>query len=94
MDIIWDEDKNNLLKKERKICFEEAAEIIMGKQEIDFIENPVRDGQAYYIIKLNNYIHVVPAIINEQNQIVLKTIFPSRKFQKKYGGKENEQKSN
>jgi uncharacterized DUF497 family protein len=93
-DIIWDENKNELLKSERNICFEEAAEIIINKQEIDLIENPVRQGQAYYIIKLNGYIHVVPAVINKKNQIVLKTIFPSRKFQKKYGGKSNEKNGN
>jgi uncharacterized DUF497 family protein len=90
MKIIWDGEKNELLKGERKISFEEVAEIILNKQEIDLIENPVRDGQAYYIVKLNNYIHVVPAIINKNNQIVLKTVFPSRKFHKIYGGKENE----
>jgi uncharacterized DUF497 family protein len=90
MEIIWDEGKNDLLKGERKISFEEVAEIILNKQEIDLIENPVRDGQAYYIVKLNNYIHVVPAIINKNNQIVLKTVFPSRKFHKIYGGNENE----
>ena len=85
MKIIWDEEKNDLLKRERKISFEEVAEIILNRQEIDLIENPIRDGQAYYIVKLNNYIHVVPAIINKNNQIVLKTVFPSRKFNKLYG---------
>jgi uncharacterized DUF497 family protein len=94
MEIIWDEDKNDMLKRQRKISFEEVVEIILNKQEIDLIENPVRDGQAYYIVRLNNYIHVVPAVINKNDQIVLKTIFPSRKFHKIYGGKKNEKGEN
>jgi uncharacterized DUF497 family protein len=94
MEIIWDEDKNDILKRQRKIGFEEVVEIILNKQEIDLIENPVRDGQAYYIVRLNNYTHVVPAVINENDQIVLKTIFPSRKFHKIYGGKKSEKDEN
>jgi uncharacterized DUF497 family protein len=94
VEIIWDEDKNDMLKRQRKISFEEVVEIILNQQEIDLIENPVRDGQAYYIVRLNNYIHVVPAIINENDQLVLKTIFPSRKFHKIYEGKNNEKDEN
>jgi uncharacterized DUF497 family protein len=94
VEIIWDEDKNDILKRQRKISFEEVVEILFNKQELALIENPVRDGQAYYIVNLNNYTHVVPAVINEKNQIVLKTIFPSRKFQKIYGGKKNEKDKN
>jgi uncharacterized DUF497 family protein len=90
MEIIWDDKKNDILKRERNVGFEDVVEILLNKQEIDLIENPARDGQAYYIVKLNDYIHVVPALINEKNQIVLKTIFPSRKFHKIYGGKKNE----
>jgi uncharacterized DUF497 family protein len=94
VEIIWDEEKNDILKRQRKISFEEVVEILLNKQEIALIENPVRDGQAYYIITLNDYTHVVPAVINENNQIVLKTIFPSRKFHKIYGGKRNEKDEN
>jgi uncharacterized DUF497 family protein len=90
MEIIWDDKKNDMLKRERKVSFESVVEIILNKQEIDLIENPARDGQAYYIVSLNNYIHVVPALINEKNQIVLKTIFPSRKFHKIYRSKKHE----
>jgi uncharacterized DUF497 family protein len=90
MEILWDNEKNDMLKMERKVSFEDVVEIILNKQEIDLIENPARDGQAYYIVEINNYIHVVPALINEKNQIVLKTIFPSRRFHKIYRGKKNE----
>ena len=85
MHIIWDKHKNERLQQERGVSFEDVAAIVLNNKEIDFIENPVRLGQAYYIVTLNNYIHVVPAIINDKGQIVLKTIFPSRKFNNIYG---------
>ena len=86
MEIIWDEEKNKLLKKTRGVCFEDVEKVLFAQQEIDFIENPTHEGQAYYVVELNNYIHLVPALINEQGQIVLKTIFPSRKYNKICGG--------
>ena len=85
MEIVWDEAKNELLKKIRSVSFEEVEKIFLLGQEIDFIENPARQGQAYYVVNLNNYIHIVPAFINKAGQIVLKTIFPSRKYKKIYG---------
>jgi uncharacterized DUF497 family protein len=87
MDIIWDENKNALLKRERGVCFEDVLGIIQDKRELAVLENPVRDGQVYYLVNLNDYVHVVPAVINDEEQIVLKTIFPSRKFNRIYGGK-------
>ncbi|MDR1785904.1 MAG: BrnT family toxin [Spirochaetaceae bacterium] len=86
MDIVWDEAKNRLLKRTRGVSFELAAQVIRNHREIAILENPVRPGQIYYIMPFNDYIHVVPALINEAEQIVLKTIFPSRKYQKVYGG--------
>ena len=86
MEIVWDKEKNKLLKKTRGVCFEDVEKILFAQQEIDFIENLTHKGQAYYVVELNNYIHLVPALINESGQIVLKTIFPSRKYNKIYGG--------
>jgi len=51
------------------------------------LENPTRENQQYFIMEINNYTWVVPFLINKNDQIVLKTAFPSRKFHKKFGGK-------
>jgi hypothetical protein len=40
-----------------------------------------------FIIRLNDYIYVVPFIIDENESIILKTAYPSRKFNKIYGDK-------
>ena len=82
--IIWDGKKNQKLQIERNISFEHISEIILRKEYLDVLENPSRPEQQLFVIKLNNYIHSVPFIIDEQSNIVLKTAFPSRKLNKKY----------
>jgi len=86
MKIVWDDKKNEWLIINRGISFEEIAELILNKSYIDIIENPTRENQQYFIMKIMNYTWVVPFVIDEEERIVLKTAFPSRKFHKKYGG--------
>jgi hypothetical protein len=87
MNIVWDEDKNTLPKNTRHVWLDLVAEILSAHTEVRMMENPVHKGQVYYLVWLNDYIHVVPAVINTEGQIALKTIFPSRKYQKLFGGK-------
>ena len=84
--IIWDDDKNQKLQKERKISFEEISAIILRKDYLDIIENPSRPVQQLFVIELNDYIYSVPFIIDLESNIILKTAFPSRKLNKKYKG--------
>ncbi len=84
--IIWDDEKNQKLQIERDISFNQISEIILRKEYLDILENPSRPNQQVFIVKLNNYIHSVPFIIDEQSNIVLKTAYPSRKLNKKYTG--------
>ena len=85
--IIWDENKNTKLKLERNISFEEISEYILSENIIDIIDHPKRKNQNVFVIEINNYIHSVPFIIDEDENIILKTAFPSRKLHKKYRGK-------
>ena len=84
--IIWDDEKNQKLHIERDISFEQISEIILRKEYLDILENPSRPNQQVFIVKLNNYIHSVPFIIDDQSNIILKTAYPSRKLNKKYTG--------
>ncbi|MFA5929037.1 MAG: toxin [Candidatus Margulisiibacteriota bacterium] len=86
MEIVWDKAKNAILQEKRNVRFEDVAEKIINNDYLALLEHPVKHGQVYYLISLHDYVHVVPAVINRQEQIVLKTIFPSRKFNKIYGG--------
>jgi uncharacterized DUF497 family protein len=90
MQIIWNEEKNHKLMTERGISFEVFADLILNKKYIDILENPSRTNQMIFICSYNNYTYVVPFIIDKNKNLVLKTVFPSRKFHKLYGGKSNE----
>lgn len=86
MDIVWDTEKNNWLTLNRSISFEEIADKILNNDYIEIIENPTRDNQQYFIMTIRDYTWVVPFAIDEEERIILKTAFKSRKFHKKYGG--------
>ena len=86
----WDNEKNQVLKAERNISFEEVIFHIEKKRVLDIIEHPNQEkykGQKIFIINIHNYAYLVPFVESEQG-IFLKTIIPSRKATKKYlGGK-------
>ncbi len=84
--IYWDNKKNNKLIEERDISFEEISEIIMREEYLDILEHPSRESQLIFIVNLRKYIYAVPFMIDEDENIVLKTAYPSRKFNKIYGG--------
>ncbi len=84
--IYWDDEKNHKLIDERDISFEEISEIILKEEYLDILENPNREDQMIFIVRFKGYIYVVPFKIDEDDNIVLKTAYPSRKFNKKYGG--------
>jgi hypothetical protein len=81
----WSDSKNILLFNERWVCFEDIVFAIKESRLIDIIINPSSnfDNQYCLLINIDDYIYLVPFII-ESNKIFLKTIFPSRKFNKKY----------
>ena len=80
----WKEDKNETLKQQRNISFEQIVLSIENKQVVDVMEHPNQEkykGQVYILVEYNNYIYVVPASISESgDECQLKTIFPSRKY--------------
>lgn len=80
----WDFEKNEILKQVRGISFEEIAYLIESGQILGIEENPGRSNQKIYILEIENYAVVVPFIENN-DEIFLKTAFPSRKYTKRYG---------
>ena len=66
---------------------ETFASLILEKKYLDILKNPSRIEQKIFIIPYANYTYVVPFVIDDNKNIVLKTVFPSRKFDKIYGGK-------
>jgi hypothetical protein len=80
----WTFAKNEILKRERGISFEEIAYLIESDQVIGIEENPGYPNQKMYVLEIDNYAIIVPYVENN-DEIFLKTAFPSRKYTKKYG---------
>jgi hypothetical protein len=82
----WNPDKNEWLKKKRKISFEQilfhlsAGDVWKIADHPDQITYP---GQKLYFVVVNDYIFIVPFVV-EKESIFLKTIIPSRKATKIY----------
>ncbi|MBI4430072.1 MAG: BrnT family toxin [Ignavibacteriales bacterium] len=87
MNILWDEEKNEKLKRERGISFEEIAIMILEKKYVRVVKHPRRRGQRIFLVPIGGYIHAVPFVFDDERNVILKTVFPSRKFNKQYGGK-------
>ncbi|MBP7552795.1 MAG: BrnT family toxin [Spirochaetes bacterium] len=93
-DFNWNTEKNKILINERNISFEEIVIAIFEDKIVDVYEHSNQEkypSQKIYEIELNDYIYLVPFIENEDN-IFLKTIIPSRKATKQYfnRGEKNE----
>ena len=81
----WNNEKNEQLKNERGISFEEIVFHIEKGDLLDVIENPSPkyQNQRMFIIKINDYAYIVP-FVEDESEIFLKTIIPSRVATKKY----------
>jgi uncharacterized DUF497 family protein len=82
----WDNDKNEKLKKDRGVCFEQVVILMERGERLDTIEHPNQDkypGQKIAIATIDDYVYLVPYAENN-DEIFLKTIIPSRKATKKY----------
>jgi len=84
----WSQEKNELLRKERGISFEEIVFHIERGDVADVLEHPnqVRyPGQRVFVVIVNQYAYLVP-FEESEHEVFLKTIIPSRKLTKKYRG--------
>ncbi|MHB1274909.1 MAG: BrnT family toxin [Candidatus Humimicrobiaceae bacterium] len=82
----WNNDKNEKLKKERNISFEDVIYYIENEKLHAILKHKNQErypGQKIYAVEINNYIYLVP-FVEIENEIFLKTIIPSRKATKKY----------
>jgi uncharacterized DUF497 family protein len=79
----WDARKNEKLKLERGISFEEIEYYISSGHVIDITENQNYKDQQIYVLLINDYIYLVP-FLETDNEIILMTIFKSRKAKRLY----------
>lgn len=75
----WDRTKEEKIKKERGVSFDDVlSSKFMGAEE-----HPTRGNQIVLLFKLNEYVWVVPCVEEEEYYFV-KTMFPSRKYTRKH----------
>ena len=82
----WNPKKNEWLKKERNISFEQIIFHLSQGNVWKIADHPDQTnypGQKLYFIIVEEYIYIVPHIIKKEYTF-LKTIIPSRKATKMY----------
>ena len=82
----WNEEKNGLLKDERQISFEDVVFYIEQVFLLDVLEHPNQKkykGQKIFVLQIDDYAYLVP-FVEDDDEVFLKTIIPSRKATKKY----------
>ncbi len=85
-EIRWNEGKNDLLKQERGVGFEEVLIAIYEGELLDIIEhanNEKYPHQRVFVVNIDQYAYLVP-FVETETEIFLKTIIPSRKATKQY----------
>ena len=82
----WNHAKNERLKLEREISFEEITLAIEGGGLLDVLKhsNPARyPHQRILVVAFDGYVYLVP-FVEEAEAYFLKTIIPSRKATRDY----------
>jgi hypothetical protein len=81
----WNEEKNKLLKLDRQVSFEDVVFYIEKGHLLDVLEHPNQEkykGQKIFAVQIDDYVYLIP-FIEDDHEIFLKTIIPSRKATKK-----------
>lgn len=82
----WNHEKNESLKIERSISFEEIVLAIEADGLLDELRHPNPDkypNQFVFVVVLDDYAYLVP-YVEEVDYYFLKTIIPSRKTTRDY----------
>ena len=80
------------LMESREICFEDVVFHIEKGDILDDYQHPNQQkyaGQRIMVVGINNYAYLVP-YVEDNDELFLKTIIPSRKATEKYFGGKHE----
>ena len=91
----WNHEKNETLKVDRVVSFEEITLAIEEDGLLDILHHPNQEkypGQRILVVCLQDYVYLVP-FVEEADFYFLKTIIPNRKATRDYlGGDNNHEK--
>lgn len=88
----WAPAKNELLRQERGVSFEEVTVAVEAGALLDVVShpNPAKyPGQKVMVVAVAGYAYLVP-FVEEKDHLFLKTIIPSRKATRDFIGKESD----
>ena len=83
----WSTEKNQQLIAERAISFERVVTAIEHGGLVDVVPHPNQEryaGQQIYVVEIDDYVHLVPFVLQSDGTPFLKTIIPSRKATRDY----------
>ena len=82
----WNNEKNESLKTERQISFEEAVFHIEQGDLLDIVEHSNQErypGQRIFVVNIGGYAYLVP-FVESTTEVFLKAVIPSRKATNSY----------
>ena len=83
----WSTEKNQQLIEQRGMSFERIVSGIEQGNLADVLEHPNQErypGQLIYVVDIDEYIYLVPFVMQADGTRFLKTIIPSRKATRDY----------
>ena len=83
---LWDNEKNEMLKKTRGVSFEQVVVLMERGEILDTVEHPNQErypGQKIAVMNIDEHVYLVP-YVQSGEELFLKTIIPSRKATNKY----------
>lgn len=91
--INWNAEKNQQLMSERGVSFEDVLFALQSGGLLDDGPHPNRSkypNQRLLVVRIDEYAWLVPYVEND-GEIFLKTVIPSRKATKKFLGRQHGQ---
>jgi uncharacterized DUF497 family protein len=88
----WAPDKNDLLKRERGVSFEEVTVAVETGAVLEIVPhpNPTKyPRQKIMVVEVAGYAYLVP-FVEEEDHFFLETIIPSRKATRGFIAKESD----
>ena len=73
----WNDEKNELLKEERQISFEDVVSYIEQSFLLDVLEYPNQEqyqGQKLFVVQIDEYAYLVP-FVEDEREIFFKLLF-------------------
>lgn len=82
----WNIEKDDWLKQKRGISFEDIELKISKRRILAIIKHSNKNRyprQRIMVVEISDYVYLVPFVV-DNNILFLKTIFPNKKYKKKY----------